>query len=163
MSCWFKFIALLWRMLCAILSHVIHVHFNCVFMFMKYPLFLHLRERKAKLPLLFSSQSFLQRASQPLQTFSSTPWSFLSPCPPFFDKEDDPSRLQYYSWRPTIVLLHNIIIFSGLFSKPPTSNSLAPCLYPLWHAEQSFSPSQPRCHSGIFPWVVTLRAAPLAL
>lgn len=110
----------------------------------------------------FSSQSSLQRESQPLQTFLIhtliLPFSLS-----FFDKKDDPSRLQYYSWRPTIVLLHSIIIFSGLFSKPPTSNSLAPCLYPLWHAEQSFSPSQPCCHSGIFPWVVTLSAAPLAL
>lgn len=122
----------------------------CVFMFMTHLLFLHLRERKAKLPLLFSSQSSLQRESQPLQTFLICTLILLFSLSSFFDKEDDPFRLQYYTWRPTIVLLHSIIIFSGLFSKPPTSNSLAPCLYPLWHAEQSFSPSRPRCHSGIF-------------
>lgn len=103
---------------------------------------------RQKLPL-FSAHSSLQRGSQPLWTFLIhtlvLPFSLSSS---FFDKGHDVSRLQYSSWRSTVALLHSIL-FSGLISKPPSSNS--PSLLPsLQHAEQGFSPSQPRCHSGLF-------------
>lgn len=148
----------------AVCNFVIHVHFNYLCFHVHEVSFVFALEReKSKatpsFPLSIFSSKGVTAPSDFLMHTLILPFSLSS----FFDKEDDPSRLQYHSWKPTIVLLHSIIIFSGLFSKPPTSNSLAPCLYPLWHAEQSFSPSQPRCHSGIFPWVVTLSAAPLAL
>lgn len=163
MSCWFKFTVLWWRTLHAIFCRLIHVHFNSLCFHVHEVSFVSCTWEREKQSCPYFSPLSLLFKEKPLQTFLIhtliLPFSLLS----FFDKEDDPSRLKYCSWRPTIVLLHSIIIFSGLFSKPPTSNSLAPCLYPLWHAEQSFSPSRPRCHSWIFPWVVTLSAAPLAL
>lgn len=114
------------------MSHIIYVHFNylCFHVHVTFFVLALGRERKAKLPLFFSSQSSLQRESQPLRTFVIHTSIPPFPCaPPFLTKGMTPLGCSTPAKGPTVALAHSIIIFSGLFSKPSSSNS--PALLPL--------------------------------
>lgn len=130
------------------LSHIIYVHFDCLSFHIHITCFvLALEREKSRVtpPFLISVFSSKRVTAPPDFSHPQHDPAFL-PVPFLFQKEGDPTRLQHSSRRPPFALPHSIIIFSGLFSNPHSSNGPVP---PFIHCSMLSGAFHPAAHNAI--------------